>query len=193
MKELVRAERVRLQTKSVDLENQLKQSNLLVEKFWYLRCAVNPQSTKTESVIMKDLDIEPPLDETSGDGQKNGINYELKFSIHTKNGGFNFVQIRPDHKIDYYLVGGYNLFEGEIGRAYICRVPADVIYDMLPEYGGYSHGTKTVHGEITRDNIKGRNCEYSLRPNPNANEGTKAKKLWNELMKYEVEYLPENF
>jgi hypothetical protein len=190
--EIVRAMRQELQANNL-LDTQLQQANSLVEKFILLRRAVNPQSTVPESVIMKDLNIEPPLDETSGDGHKNGLNYELKFSLHTKNGGFNFVQIRPDHKIDYYLVGGYNLFEGELGRAYICRVPADVIYGMIPEYGGYAHGTKAVLGKITCNNIKGRNCEYALRPNPNANEGTKAKKLWNEFVKYEVEYLPENF
>lgn len=189
---IVAAMRQELQAKTL-LKAQLQQAGSLTEKFILLRRAVNPQSTVPESVIMDDMNIGRPLDETSGDGHKNGINYELKFSLHTKNGGFNFVQIRPDHTIDYYLVGGYNLFEGEIGKAYICKVPADVIYRLIPEYGGYAHGTVSKLGKITCDNIKGRNCEYALRPNPNAKEGTKPKRLWNELLKYEVEYHSDNF
>ena len=176
-----------------DLQSQLQSATSLVEKFILLRRGVTPQSTVPEAMIMRDLKIGRPLNETSGDGHKNGINYELKFSLHTKDGGFNFVQIRPDHAVDYYLVGGYNLFEGEIGKAYIFKVPAEKIYELLPEYGGYAHGTVKELGKITCDNIKGRGCEFALRPNPNANEGTKPKKLWNELLKYEVEYLPENF
>ena len=49
---------------------------------------------------------------------------------------------------------------------------------------------------ITRDNkeiyIKGRNCEYALRCNPNIKKG-KGRELWDELLKYEVEYSAENF
>mgnify|MGYP001284468041 FL=1 len=176
-----------------DLQSQLKSATSLVEKFILLRRGVTPQSTVPEAMIMRDLKIGRPLNETSGDGHKNGINYELKFSLHTKDGGFNFVQIRPDHAVDYYLVGGYNLFEGEIGKAYIFKVPAEKIYGLLPEYGGYAHGTVKELGKITCDNIKGRGCEFALRPNPNAPDGTKKKRLWNELLKYEVEYLPENF
>ena len=44
------------------------------------RRAVNPQSTVPEAMIMSDLKIGRPLNETSGDGHKNGKNYELKFS-----------------------------------------------------------------------------------------------------------------
>ena len=189
---IVASMRSELQAKKL-LQSHLQTATSLVEKFILLRRAVNPQSTVPEAMIMSDLKIGRPLNETSGDGHKNGKNYELKFSLHTKDGGFNFVQIRPDHTVDYYLVGGYNLFEGEIGKAYICKVPAEKIYELLPEYGGYAHGTISKLGKITCDNIKGRGCEFALRPNANAADGTKKKRLWNELMKYEVEYLPENF
>ena len=188
---IVNAMRAEIQAKKL-LQDQLKLANTLTEKFILLRRAVNPQSTAPESMIMKDLGIGPPVDRTSGDGHKNGVNYELKFSLHTKNGGFNFVQIRPDHTIDFYLMGGYNLFEGDIGNAYICKVPAKVVYGLLPEYGGYAHGTVGKLGKITCENIKGRNCEYALRPNPNAKENTKSKKLWNVLMKYKIDYYPDN-
>ena len=186
---IVESMRSKIKAKNM-LEQQLKQTNTLTEKFILLRHAVNPQSTIPEAMIMKDLGIGTPINNTSGDGHKNGANYELKFSLHTKNGGFNFVQIRPDHTVDYYLMGGYNLFEGDIGRAYICKVPAEVVYELLPKYGGYAHGTVGKLGKITCENIKGRNCEYALRPNPNAKKNTKAKKLWDIIMKYEIDYSP---
>jgi hypothetical protein len=47
-------------------------------------------------------------------------------------------------------------------------------------------------GKITQENIKGRNCEYAIRCDPNAKKG-KSFKLWNELMKYKVDYNPDNF
>ena len=37
----------------------------------------------------------------------------------------------PDHTVDY-LVGGYNLFEGDIGKAYICKVPAERYMNYYP-------------------------------------------------------------
>jgi hypothetical protein len=188
---IVTAMRAEIQAKKL-LQAQLKLATTLTEKFILLRRAVNPQSTAPEAMIMNDLNIGPPVDKTSGDGHKNGANYELKFSLHTKDGSFNFVQIRPDHTVDFYLMGGYNLFEGDLGRAYICKIPAEVVYGLLPEYGGYAHGTVGKLGKITCDNIKGRNCEYALRPNPNARENTKSKNLWDILSAYEIEYLPEN-
>lgn len=187
--------RAKIKAPNLGLSEKLNKATTLTEKFLILRDAVNAQSAgkKVEAMIMKDLNIGPPLDKTSGDGNKNNINYEMKFSLHDKDGKFNFVQIRPDHKIDFYIVGGYNIWEGEIGKAYICKVPSEELYKLIPEYGGYAHGTVEEYGEITCDNIKGRNCEFALRPNPNGKEGTKPKKLWNEIKKYEVDYLPENF
>ena len=59
-----------------ELESQLELAPTLVQKFILLRRA---QSTVPEAMIMKDLNIGRPLNETSGDGHKNGINYELKW------------------------------------------------------------------------------------------------------------------
>lgn len=75
---------------------------------------------------------------------------------------------------------------------YFTYLPNTLDFLDYVRFGGYDHRTCTVLGKITSDNIKGRNCEYALRCDPNAKKG-KNFELWNEFMKYEVEYEPENF
>jgi len=165
----------------------------LTAKCLYGRHYLNPQSTDFESIVKKDLEIDPPINSTSGDGHKNGINYEIKASIHAKKSKINFVQIRPDHNVNYYILIAYNLYENEtIGNAHVFKVPSNILYDLIVKHGGYAHGTYDKFGRITIDNIKGRNCEYALRCDPNAKKG-KCFDLWNEFMKYEVEYTSDNF
>ena len=50
-----------------------------------------------------------------------------------------------------------------------------------------------INNAFTIDNLKGRNCEYALRCNPNARKKTKQHKLWCFLLKYETEYNHINF
>tara|TARA_Y100000389_G_scaffold204224_1_gene255679 strand:+ start:8233 stop:8685 length:453 start_codon:yes stop_codon:yes gene_type:complete len=144
-----------------------------------------------EKVIKEKLKINDPQDELSGDGMKNGYNYEIKVSLHGKKSKLNFVQIRPHHKIDYYILVGLDIHYGDCGKTYIMKVSANNIYDLLPEYGGYAHGTVKENGIISNDNIKNnmkKECEYALRPDPNGNTNTKPYKLWVELSKFSVEY-----
>ena len=119
-------------------------------------------------------------------------NYEIKFSGHDKNCKFNWVQFRPDHNIDYYILIGYNLFEGTVGKAYNFKIPAEDLYQLIIDYGGYAHGTNRELGRITKDNLKGRNCEYALRINPN-NLGNKSKELWEKLQTYITPYHKDNY
>lgn len=153
---------------------------------------LSPQSTDLEKICKIDLKIDDPINETSGDGHKNGNNYEIKASIHAINSKLNYVQIRPDHNVDYYIFIAYNMYtKNDIGQAYIFKVPSNIVYELIVLYGGYAHGTKSALGPITNENIKGRNCEYALRCNPNTKKGKSL--LWEELKKYEVEYNAENF
>ena len=46
-----------------------------------------------QEIILKDLEIGPPVDNESGDGEKSGINYEIKVSVHAVNSKINFVKI----------------------------------------------------------------------------------------------------
>ena len=63
---------------------------------------------------------------------------------------------------------------------------------MVVKYGGYAHGTCKKLGKISIENIKGYNREYAIRCDPNKKKG-KNFDLWNELLKYEVDYTKENF
>lgn len=172
---------------------QIESEKTLTGKCIFGRNYLSPQSTDFETLCKKDLKIGKSLNSTTGDGHKNGNNYEIKSSIHSKKSKLNFVQLRPDHNIDYYIFVAYNMYENDtIGKGHIFKIPSDIICDLIVRYGNYAHGTCAKLGKITQYNIKNRNCEYSLRCNPNAKKG-KNIKLWNELIKYEVDYKPDNF
>lgn len=172
---------------------QIKNEKTLTGKCILGRQYLTPQSTDLETICKEDLDIGNALNSTSGDGRKNGINYEIKTSIHANKSKINFVQIRPDHHIHYYILIAYNMYENDtIGKAHIFKIPSHIVYELIIRFGGYAHGTCAALGKITSDNIKGRNCEYALRCDPNEKKG-KNFEIWNEFMKYEVEYDPDNF
>jgi hypothetical protein len=176
-----------------NIMEMINQEPTLTRKCVIARDCLTPQSTSMEKFIMTDLNIEKPVDNVSGDGSKNGENCEIKFSGHAKGSKFNFVQIRPDHNIDYYIFVGYNMhFDDAIGKAYIFKIPSCRLYELVVKYGGYAHGTNCELGKITLDNMKGRNCEYALRCDPNAKKG-KSLRLWNDMLKYKVTYEAENF
>jgi len=173
--------------KKINNEKTLTGKCILARNF------LTPQSSDFEAICKKDLGISNTLNSTSGDGHKNGNNYEIKTSIHAKKSKLNFVQLRPDHNIDYYIFIAYNMYETDtLGNAHIFKVPSQIVYDLIVRFGGYAHGTCEILGKITPHNIKGRNCEYALRCNPNTKKG-KSYDIWNEFMKYKVEYSPNNF
>ena len=106
----------------------------------------------------------------TGDCSKDGKNSEVKVSLggatHTK---FNFVQIRPSHDCDTYILTAYHLSienadaEGEL---YIFRVPKSDMKNIVALYGGYAHGTIKEHGIITTVDLNDETNtkEYALRP-----------------------------
>lgn len=165
----------------------------LTEKCVLSRMYLSPQSTHLERIVKNDLGIKNAINNLSGDGCKRKINYEIKISIHSKKCKLNFVQLRPDHNIDFYILIYYNMYyNNQIGKAYIFKIPTNIMYDLIIKYGGYAHGTCNKLGRINSDNLKGRNCEYSLRCSPNINS-EKNIKIWNELLKYEVDYNSKHF
>jgi len=191
--EIVKQMKLRETKDKKHILEQIESEKTLTGKCVLGRKYLSPQSTDLETLCKKDLNIGKSLNSTTGDGHKNGINYEIKASIHAKSSKLNFVQIRPDHNIDYYIFIAYNMYENDtIGKGYIFKIPSQNIYDIVVHYGGYAHGTCAKLGKITQANIKGRNCEYALRCDPNAKTG-KNFELWNEFMKYEVEYDADNF
>jgi len=176
-----------------NIVKKIRSQSTLTGKCILARQYLSPQSTKMETICKDDLEIANALNETSGDGHKNGKNYEIKVSIHAKKSKINFVQIRPDHDVNEYIFIAYNMYENDtIGKGHIFKISSKKVYELVVNYGGYAHGTCAILGKITINNIKGRNCEYALRCDPNAKRG-KSFDLWNELLKWEVGYNPGNF
>lgn len=175
--------------------NKIYNSKTLTQKCILIRNYLSPQSTDMEKIIKKDLKLNNAVNNTSGDAEKNGIKYEIKYSGHGKKSKLNFVQIRPDHDIDIYILVCYNMYDksSELGKGYCFKIPNENMNELIIKYGGYAHGTKKCLEKITEKNLKGRNCEYSLRCNPNAKKSSKQYKLWLELCKYEVNYEKKNF
>ena len=83
-------------------------------------------------------------------------------------------------------------YDDDIGKAYLFKIPSEDINDLIINYGTYAHGTIEALGTISKDNLKGRNCEYAIRCDPNKKKG-KDFELWNKLLKYDTEYIPDNF
>lgn len=105
-----------------------------------------------------------------GDCSKYGKNSEIKVSLggqtHTK---FNFVQIRPSHDCDIYILTAYHLSIENVddeGELYIFKVPKEEIKKIIVSYGGYAHGTIKEHGTITIESLNEEKStkEYALRP-----------------------------
>lgn len=173
---------------------RIQNSLSLLEKCILIRNYIKPQSTIIEQIIKNDLGIKKPINCISGDGCKNGIKYEIKYSGHAKYSKLNFVQIRPYHDIDYYIFIAYLLHSrtSKLGEAYIFKIPSKNTCELIVSYGNYAHGTKLLQKSITLEHIKENNYEYALRCNPFAKKG-KSIKLWKELLKFEVKYNPTYF
>ena len=174
---------------------QAYESDDIWEKCVLFRKYTSPQSTDSEKLIRHDLNIGNPADTVSGDGMKNGVNYEIKVSIHDTKCKTNIRQIRPHHNVDFYIIMAFNVFGGDRGEAFVFKVPSEKIYDLVLEYGCYTHGTIKRNGVITAESIRDKTTdfEYSLSADPNAPNNTKSKKLWLELLEYSVPYSNELF
>jgi hypothetical protein len=136
-----------------------------------------------EAWIKNHFDLESKIDELSGDASIKGKTIEIKVSIQDAKGGFNFVQLRPSHEVDYYLFATFNISQDKV--TWILATPEN-LYPVIADFGGYAHGTIKAQGEITIDSIKGSSYEYALRPSENANKNTKATKCWQAVTEYEV-------
>lgn len=123
--------------------------------------------------------------ECTGDCSKDGNNSEVKVSIggatHSK---FNFVQIRPAHDCDNYILTAYHLCHDNVadeGELYIFKISKDAIKKLIVSHGGYAHGTIKEHGAITTDSIDVEHVikEYALRPSIND-------ECWKALLPFRI-------
>ena len=120
-----------------------------------------------------------------GDCAKDGKNSEVKVSLggakHTK---FNFVQLRPSHDCETYILTAYHLISENVdkeGELYIFRVPKSDIKPIIASYGGYAHGTLKEHGAITLKSLNDvkNNKEYAFRPTFND-------ECWKALLPFRI-------
>jgi effector-binding domain-containing protein len=120
-----------------------------------------------------------------GDCSKDGKNSEIKVSLggitHKK---FNFVQIRPSHDCETYILTAYHLNSENVeqeGELYIFRVPKTEIKKIIASYGGYAHRTIREYGKITLESLNDEKSmkEYALRPTFND-------KCWKSLIPFRV-------
>lgn len=135
------------------------------------------------------FNIKNKTDNTSGDGRINQKTIEVKWSLGGKERqSFNWVQLRPSHNIDFYFLGAYIVNKkNPLGKVFKFIIPAKELYALLPEYGGYAHGTIKEQGKITEDSIKNNTYEYALRCNIKQGKykKTKGQRLWEILLQYD--------
>jgi len=129
--------------------------------------------------------IKNKAEDCIGDCSKDGKNSEVKVSLggatHSK---FNFVQIRPSHDCETYILTAYNLSSDNVeseGELYIFKVPKEEIKKIIVSFGGYAHGTIKEHGKITIESLNDEKStkEYALRPTIND-------ACWKELIQFKV-------
>lgn len=125
--------------------------------------------------------IKNKAEDCTGDCSKDGKNSEVKVSLggasHTK---FNYVQIRPSHDCDTYLLTAYHLSAENVdteGELYVFKVPKEEMKTFVVSYGGYAHGTVKKLGPITPDSLQ--DNEYAIRP-------ILGDKCWNALLPFRI-------
>lgn len=126
-----------------------------------------------------------------GDCYKNCENFEIKASLGTTKKTktkiktkYNYVQIRPNHECDTYILTAYHVsFENikNAGELYIFKISKEEIKKLIVAYGGYAHGTIKEHGKITIESINDetKTVLYALRPTINT-------KCWNALLAFRI-------
>ena len=114
--EMVKQMKSKEETDKKHIVKIIQDERTLTNKCILSRRYLPPQSTIVETMCKQDLGIGNAFNKTSGDGHKNGIKYEIKTSIHAKKSKLNFLQIRPDHDIDYYILIAYNMYGEDEGK-----------------------------------------------------------------------------
>ena len=128
-----------------------------------------------ESHIKTKFDWADQTDNTSGDATTSkGAKIEIKCSIEDAKGGFNYVQIRPNHTIDYYLLVNFSISTDEL---VLLLCPKEEFVKLVVEHGQLAHGTKDTNFAYK---------EFAYRPKMHAREGTKGRQQWDNLLPWKA-------
>jgi hypothetical protein len=115
-------------------------------------------------------------DNISGDATTpKGTKVEIKCSIEDAKGGFNYVQIRPSHTVDYYLLANYSI---TLDKVILLMCPKDAFIKIVEDHAQLAHGTKDATLAYR---------EYAYRPKPLGREGTKGRNQWEALLQWQTE------
>lgn len=120
-----------------------------------------------------------------GDCVKSGVNTEVKASLGgSKHNEFNYVQLRPSHNIQSYLLTAYYLSKENVetgGDLYVFRVPKVDMCSIILNHGGYAHGTNSEHGRISLESLQDPTSkkEYAIRP-------SFGDACWRDLLKFRI-------
>jgi len=114
-------------------------------------------------------------DNKSGDATTpKGSKIEIKVSVEDAKGGFNYVQIRPNHSVDYYLLANYSISTDEV---ILLRCPKEEFISTVADHGQLAHGTKDADFEYK---------EFAYRPKMHGKKGSKGRKLWDAIATWRV-------
>jgi hypothetical protein len=175
--ECVKRLRQHLTRSKVNHEDQVMKLSTLKDAHTY--CVIHDLSAQRYGPLLEKFIctkfnyIKNKTEDCTGDCSKYGKNSEVKVSLggetHTK---FNFVQIRPSHDCETYILTAYNLSSENVeseGELYIFKVPKEDIKKIVVSFGGYAHGTIKEHGKITIESLNDEKSkkEYALRPTIN--------------------------
>jgi hypothetical protein len=112
------------------------------------------------------------------------MNFEIKVSLGgMKHSKFNYVQLRMNHNIDYYIFTAYYLSKENIknkGDLYVFMICKNDLKNIILKYGNYAHGTLNKNGKRSFDTMNNDDKnEYALRPKYGDN-------CWKELLNFKV-------
>jgi len=188
--ERIKKLREHIESVSINHEQKIMEEKTLKNAHTY--CILNNLSAQQfgpllEKFIIKKFKYDKnKSQECNGDCKKNNVNYELKVSMGgAKHSKFNYVQIRPSHICDMYILTAYHLSLENIeleGNLYVFKVPKNDMLNILVSHGSYAHRTKKENGAITLESLQDPTSmkEYAIRPVFND-------ACWKELMKYVIE------
>ncbi len=114
-------------------------------------------------------------DNKSGDATTpKGSKIEIKVSVEDAKGGFNYVQIRPNHSVDYYVLANYSILTDEV---IFLRCPKEEFISIVVKHGQLAHGTKDADFDYK---------EFAYRPKMHGKEGSKGRQLWDAIATWKV-------
>jgi len=178
-----------LQMSKIDLKKEILQLQNL--KNAHIYCKINYLSGQITGPLIENYilykynmkKINPSL--CKGDCFHKDKNIEIKVSNGGKdNDKFNYVQLRMNHNIDFYILTAYYLNSNNLynnGELFIFKLSKEKIKYIIYNYGSYAHGTIRKLGKISYEDLSDINNskEYAIR--------TKyGDKCWKDLLQFRI-------